>query len=54
MVWWVLALVVVLLVGPFATLRAVQSFRSRRPDGKLPPPVPEESGDDPDKPTGFW
>lgn len=53
MVWWVLALVVVLIVGPFATLRAVQSFRSRRPDGKRPPPVPEEP-QDPDKPTGFW
>lgn len=53
MVWWVLALVVVLIVGPFATLRAVSAFRSRRPDRKLPPPVPEPK-DDPDQPTGFW
>lgn len=29
-VWWVLLLVVGLIAGPFATLRAVSAFRARR------------------------
>lgn len=57
-VWWVLALVVVLIVGPFATLRAVSHFRAKAPPA-APPPAPAvkpEAPDDqdPDRPTGFW
>lgn len=47
----ILVLVVVLIVGPFATLRAVSHYRQRR----LPPPKPAtDDENDPDKPTGFW
>ena len=58
-VWWVLALVVALIVGPFATLRAVSHFRSKPPP-PAPPPAPEvgqqapPDDQDPDRPTGFW
>ncbi|MDP3858207.1 MAG: hypothetical protein Q8Q73_10665 [Stagnimonas sp.] len=57
-VWWMLALVVALIVGPFATLRAVSHFRSKPPPA-APPSAPEvkpgEPDDkDPDRPTGFW
>lgn len=48
---WVLALVVVLLVGPFATLRAVSHYKARR----LAKPKDDKADDeDPNKPTGFW
>lgn len=48
---WVLALVVVLIVGPFATLRAVSHYKARR----LAKPKDNKTDDeDPDKPTGFW
>lgn len=49
---WVLVLVVVLIVGPFATLRAVSHYKTRRAAAKKPD---DDSGpDDPDKPQGFW
>ncbi|MGH8445524.1 MAG: hypothetical protein ACREVL_09655 [Solimonas sp.] len=48
----VIILVVALIVGPFATLRAVSYYRERR---KAPPVAPKaEDEDDPDKPSGFW
>lgn len=48
---WVVALVVVLIVGPFATLRAVSHYKARRlAKPKNNPPDDE----DPEKPTGFW
>lgn len=50
-VWWVLALVVALIAGPFAALRAVSHLRMRRPPR---PPPKDEDESDPDKPTGFW
>lgn len=50
----IIILVVVLIVGPFATLRAVSHYRARR----TPPPTSRQNTandeDDPDKPTGFW
>lgn len=48
----IIALVVVLIAGPFATLRAVSSYKQRRLK-KLPPPLPDDDND-PDKPSGFW
>lgn len=48
----VIALVVVLIVGPFATLRAVSSYKQRRLKA-APRPLPDDDND-PDKPTGFW
>ena len=49
---WVLVLVVVLIVGPFATLRAVSHYKTRRAAAKKPD---DDSGpDDPDRPRGFW
>ena len=41
---WILLLVVVAaLVGPFATVKALSSFRKR---GKLPPPQPYKDDED--------
>lgn len=51
-VLWVLALVVVLIVGPFATLRAVSHYKARRTSVKKP--ADDDNPDDPDKPRGFW
>jgi hypothetical protein len=53
---WVLVLVVVLIVGPFATLRAVSHYKARkRVDLKPGKKVDDDGGpDDPDKPKGFW
>ena len=58
---WVLVLVVALIVGPFATLRAVSHFRSRRQNGAVPVAKPtaaedktDETAEDPDRPSGFW
>lgn len=48
----ILALVVVLIVGPFATLRAVSYYRTRR--APKPRQVVDDDENDPDKPTGFW
>lgn len=50
---WVLVLVVVLIVGPFATLRAVSRYKARRPSTKKPA-IDDDQPDDPDKPRGFW
>lgn len=59
---WVLVLVVALIVGPFATLRAVSHFRSRR-QNDMPPVAkpgtpadrqPDAEAEDPDKPSGYW
>lgn len=48
----VVVLVVALIVGPFATLRAVSRYRDRR---KPPPAAPKRDyEDDPDRPSGFW
>jgi len=48
---WVLALVVVLIVSPFAALRAVSHYKARR----LAKPKDVKADDeDPNKPTGFW
>ncbi|ROH90926.1 hypothetical protein ED208_08080 [Stagnimonas aquatica] len=59
---WVLVLVVALIVGPFATLRAVSHCRSRRPNGAPPvakpasaaEPKTDADAEDPDRPSGFW
>lgn len=59
---WVLVLVVALIVGPFATLRAVSHFRGRRQNGAPPAAKPGSPADrqpdaeaeDPDKPSGYW
>lgn len=48
----VLVLVVALIVGPFAALRAVSHFKARRQLRK--PPADEDNPDDPEKPSGFW
>lgn len=57
---WVLVLVVALIVGPFATLRAVSHFRSRQ-NGAAPAAKPtaaeaktDEPAEDPERPSGFW
>ncbi len=50
-VWWVLALVVGLIAGPFATLRAVSAFRARR--GR-PQPAPKDADDDKKDGGSFW
>jgi len=50
----VIALVVVLIVGPFATLRAVSHYRARRTPPAAPRPTQANDEDDPDKPSGFW
>ena len=59
----ILALVVVLIVGPFATLRAVSHYRQRRQDGVAgsdKPPTEAQAKaaaaaqDEDDKPSGFW
>lgn len=47
----VLVLVVALIVGPFAALRAVSHFKARKALKKPAEPADE---DDPDKPKGFW
>lgn len=49
----IIILVIVLIVGPFATLRAVSRYQQRR---RAPPAAKpaQDDGDDPDKPTGFW
>ena len=49
----VLVLVVVLIVGPFATLRAVSHYKARRGAMKKPP-ADDDNPDGPDKPKGFW
>ena len=49
---WVLILVVALIVGPFATLRAVSHYKTRKATRAAPPKPDDE--DDPDKPKGFW
>lgn len=49
---WVLVLVVVLIVGPFATLRAVSHYKARKAAAKKP--ADDDKPDDPDKPRGFW
>ena len=51
---WVLVLVVVLIVGPFATLRAVSHYKARRTASLKKPPADDDDPDDPDKPRGFW
>lgn len=52
---WVLVLVVVLIVGPFATLRAVSHYKSRKSAAAKSGARPDEDGpDDPDRPRGFW
>ncbi|WP_154662460.1 hypothetical protein [Solimonas flava] len=48
----VIVLVVALIVGPFATLRAISYYRDQR---KPPPAAPtRDDEDDPDRPSGFW
>ncbi|MFT4045151.1 MAG: hypothetical protein QM661_00470 [Solimonas sp.] len=51
MILGVIILVVVLLVGPFATLRAVSYNRVKRRSTKASPP---KADDDPDEPSDFW
>ncbi|WP_293372672.1 hypothetical protein [Nevskia sp.] len=51
---WVLLLVVVLIVGPFATLRAVSHYKARRLSSTKKPAADDDNPDDPDKPRGFW
>ena len=48
--WLILALVVAMIVGPFATLRGLSQYRARRDRKAAPPP----KDDDADKPEGFW
>lgn len=57
--FWVAVLVVILLAGPFATLRAVSAYRLRvsesvkkRQQEMEAKEKAEESS--PDKPRGFW
>lgn len=48
----VIILVIALIVGPFATLRAVSYYRiKRRPPTQT---AARDDEDDPDKPSGFW
>lgn len=49
----VLVLVVALIVGPFATLRAVSHYKARKQSAAKKPAEADEP-DDPDKPKGFW
>ena len=49
----IIILVVALIVGPFATLRAVSYYRIKRRPG-LPTAPKADDEDDPDKPSGFW
>lgn len=44
----VLILVVALIVGPFATLRAVSHYRARRVNTKAP------DDEDPDDKSSYW
>lgn len=59
----IIALVVVLIVGPFATLRAVSHYRQRRQDGVAGSDQPStdaenraasDAENEDDKPSGFW
>ena len=50
---WVLVLVVALIVGPFATLRAVSHYKARR-QATTRKPEDDDGPDDPEKPRGFW
>ncbi len=50
---WVVVLVIVLIVGPFATLRAVSHYKARR-SASTKKPSDDDNPDDPDKPRGFW
>lgn len=57
MVWWILLLVVGLIVGPFATLRAVSALRSRRsgtPSKPVASAADELDEDGKPKSSGFW
>jgi hypothetical protein len=52
-IWWVLLLVVGLIAGPFATLRAVSAFRARRGTPQAAAAIAKE--DDEKKNRGsFW
>ncbi|WP_157622947.1 hypothetical protein [Solimonas soli] len=51
----VIILVIALIVGPFATLRAVSYYRGRRSGRPATPSAARpDAEDDPDKPSGFW
>jgi hypothetical protein len=54
MIIGVIVLVVVLIVGPFATLRAVSYYRDKRRPSSPAAPVRTDDEDDEDKPSGFW
>ena len=50
---WLILFIVAMLVGPFATLRALAHLRSRKRHKQNEPP-PDNADDDPDKPSGDW
>ena len=50
----IIILVVALIVGPFATLRAVSYYRIKRRPTSPPAPRQADDEDDPDPPSGFW
>lgn len=50
----VIVLVVALIVGPFATLRAISYYRDQRKPPSPPPAPKRDDEDDPDRPSGFW
>lgn len=50
----IVILVVVLIVGPFATLRAVSYVRSRRAGAAAPARAAAEDQDEADEKSGFW
>jgi hypothetical protein len=54
MIIGVIVLVVVLIVGPFATLRAVSYYRDKRRPPSPVTPAKADDEDDADKPSGFW
>ncbi|GAC1633007.1 MAG: hypothetical protein NVS9B10_28030 [Nevskia sp.] len=53
----IVILVVVLIAGPFAALRAVSYYRGRRPAAEATPRPAAKAADDeenPDDKRGFW
>ena len=49
----IVILVVVLIVGPFAALRAVSHYRARR-SSSAAPAKPDQDEENPDDKRGFW